>query len=216
LLVWDDAAVQTTLERLGAFAARQSLPFAPSSELIWQIVNATRQSVAPPLTDDVQTVLLATVEEALTAFSAMRGREGAALLEDFQNRLSTLRTHVAAIAARAPEVAPAYREVLLTRLRQAGLALDVTDERVLKEIALFADRCDIAEELTRLRSHFDQLDAWLRTKGEIGRKAEFILQEIGREVHTIGSKANDLAIARHVIELKNECERIREQIANIE
>ena len=87
---------------------------------------------------------------------------------------------------------------------------------MLKEIALFADRCDVTEELTRLRSHFDQFAALLRTDGEIGRKSEFILQEIGREVNTIGSKANDLAISRAVIELKNELERVKEQIANVE
>jgi uncharacterized protein (TIGR00255 family) len=92
----------------------------------------------------------------------------------------------------------------------------VNDERVLKEIALFADRCDITEELTRLRSHFEQFTALLKSNGEIGRKSEFILQEIGREIHTIGSKANDLEISKNVIELKNELERMREQIANVE
>jgi uncharacterized protein (TIGR00255 family) len=105
---------------------------------------------------------------------------------------------------------------LFKRLREAGLELDLADERVRKEIALFADRCDISEELTRLRSHFDQLEQLLRSDGEIGRKAEFILQEIGRESNTIGSKANDLAIAKAVIDFKNELERVREQIANIE
>jgi len=100
--------------------------------------------------------------------------------------------------------------------REAGLELDLGDERVLKEVALFADRCDITEELTRLRSHLDQFVALLKSGGEIGRKSEFILQEIGREVHTIGSKANDLEISKNVIELKNELERIREQIANVE
>ena len=104
----------------------------------------------------------------------------------------------------------------MQRLRQAGLELNVNDERVLKEIALFADRCDVTEELTRLRSHFEQFAALLKSEGEIGRKAEFLLQEIGREVNTIGSKANDLAISRAVIELKNELERVREQIANVE
>jgi uncharacterized protein (TIGR00255 family) len=87
---------------------------------------------------------------------------------------------------------------------------------VLKEIALFADRCDISEELTRLGSHLDQLGQLLRAEGEIGRKTEFILQEISRESHTIGSKANDLEISKAVIEFKNELERVREQIANIE
>ena len=116
----------------------------------------------------------------------------------------------------APAGAPAYRLQLQRRLRDAGLELDVTDERVLREIALFADRCDVSEEITRFRSHLDQLTALLKTEEEIGRKADFILQELGREANTIGSKANALSIAKSLIELKNELERIREQMANVE
>ena len=146
----------------------------------------------------------------------MRAKEGSALLADFLARLEKLKLAMETIATRAPQVTPVYREQLLQRLRQAGLELDITDERVLKEVALFADRCDVTEEITRLRSHFKQLQDLLTSKGEIGRKAEFILQEIGREIHTIGSKANDLAISQQVIEFKNELERVREQIANVE
>ena len=146
----------------------------------------------------------------------MRAQEGEALLIDFITRLALLRTHMDVIVARAPLVAPTYRELLMGRLRQSGLELDVNDERVLREIALFADRTDVTEEMTRLRSHFDQFTTLLRSDAEIGRKSEFILQEVGREVNTIGSKANDLTISKAVIELKNELERIREQIANVE
>jgi len=160
--------------------------------------------------------VLETLDAALRAFAAMRAKEGEALLVDFLARTETLRRHAEAISVRASQVAPAYREQLLKRLREAGLELKLDDERVLKEIALFADRCDISEEITRFRSHLDQFVTLLKSNGEIGRKADFILQEIGREVNTTGAKANDLAIAKHVIELKNELERIREQIANVE
>jgi uncharacterized protein (TIGR00255 family) len=146
----------------------------------------------------------------------MRAKEGQALLADFLVRLEKLKSAMEIIATRAPQVTPVYREQLMLRLRQAGLELDVSDDRVLKEVALFADRCEVTEEITRLRSHFKQLEELFRSKGEIGRKAEFILQEIGREIHTIGSKANDLAISQQVIEFKNELERVREQIANVE
>ena len=146
----------------------------------------------------------------------MRAKEGEALLVDFIKRSETLHRHVEAIANRAPQVPANYREQLMKRLRDAGLELDLEDERVLREIALFADRCDVTEEITRLRSHFDQFAGLLKSDGEIGRKSEFILQEIGREVNTIGSKANDVTIARAVIELKNELERVREQMANVE
>jgi uncharacterized protein (TIGR00255 family) len=166
--------------------------------------------------EEAQEVVLTALESALRAFVAMRAKEGEALLVDFIGRLELLRRQVDLIAARAPLVPPIYRDQLLLRLRTAELELKVDDERVLKELALFADRCDVTEELTRLRSHLEQFTALLKSDGEIGRKSEFILQEIGREVNTIGSKANDLTISREVIELKNELERIREQIANVE
>jgi TIGR00255 family protein len=213
---WDEATVAAQLAKLSDFASKQGITFAPTAELLWQIASAQRKGAALPPVDEVKAIVLATTEEALRAFSAMRAEEGAALLADFEARLATLRTHVATISERAPQVAPTYRELLLKRLRDAGLEINADDERVLKEIALFADRSDVTEELTRLRSHLDQFATLLRAEGEIGRKAEFILQEIGREVNTTGAKANDLTIARSVIELKNELERIREQIANVE
>jgi len=215
-VAWDETAAGAALDRLKEFAARRGVPFTVTSELLWQVANAQRKASRLPDAEQARPLVLAALEEALQAFAAMRAREGAALLQDFETRVAVLRGHVATVAARAPQVAPAYREQLLKRLREAGLELDVGDERVLREVALFADRCDVSEELTRLRSHFEQFAALLQSDGEIGRKAEFLLQEIGREVHTVGSKANDLEIARAVIELKNELERVREQIANVE
>lgn len=215
-LAWDEAAVGNALDRLAQLARARGLAFAPTPELIWSVVNSQRQSAEMPDPLESAPVVTAAVGEALRAFAAMRAREGEALLIDFLPRLETLRRQIEVITGRAPLVPAAYREQLLQRLRQADLELDVADERVLREVALFADRCDVTEELTRLRSHLEQFAALLRTEQEIGRKAEFILQEIGREVNTIGSKANDLAIARAVIELKNELERIREQMANVE
>jgi len=213
---WDETAAGETLEKLAAFAAKQGFSFQPTPELLWQIANSQRKSSSVPATETAQPVVLATLEAALKAFVEMRGKEGSALLNDFLARLAILQNHATAITERAPQVPKNYREQLMQRLRQAGLELDLNDDRVLKEIALFADRCDIAEELTRLRSHFEQFTTLLKSNGEIGLKSEFILQEMGREVHTIGSKANDLVISRNVIELKNELERVREQIANVE
>jgi len=213
---WDEAGVGRLLARLKALAAQQGVPFTVTTELLWRMVGAERQAASLPAPEAAQPVILAALAEALQGLQAMRATEGAALQADLLARVGALERTVAAIAARAPQVAAGYREQLLRRLREAGLELDVADERVLKEIALFADRCDLSEELTRVRSHLEQLGRLLRADGEIGRKAEFILQEISRESHTIGSKANDLEIARAVIELKNELERVREQIANVE
>lgn len=213
---WDEFRTATTLARLAEFAERQGVPFKPSPELLWQILNSQRNNSQAPAVDEAAEVLSEVVNEALRNFAAMRAREGEALLVDFLTRLGTLSRHVAAIAERAPHVPVHHREQLHRRLREAGLELNLEDERVLKEVALFADRCDISEELTRLRSHLHQMETLLKSASEIGRKGEFLLQEISREIHTIGSKANDLTLSRHVIELKNELERIREQIANVE
>ncbi|MBL9190606.1 MAG: YicC family protein [Opitutaceae bacterium] len=215
-VTWDEAAAIEALARLKDLSAREGIEWKPTAELLWQVASAQKRSSDFPAVDAAEAIVLATLETALRAFAAMRAKEGETLLVDFITRSETLARHVEAVAARAPEVPRNYRELLTKRLRDAGLELNLDDERVLREIALFADRCDVTEELTRLRSHFGQFAALLKSDGEIGRKAEFILQEIGREVNTIGSKANDVTIARAVIELKNELERVREQIANVE
>lgn len=213
---WDEDAAREALQRLANFAERQGVEFKPGAELLWQIANSQRRANTLPTADVAQVTVTETLTSALREFAAMRAKEGEALLVDFFRRAEHLHRQVEIVAARAPQVPAHYREQLLKRLREAGLELDLNDERVLREIALFADRCDVAEEITRLRSHLEQFSALLRSEGEIGRKSEFILQEIGREVNTIGSKANDLTIARAVLELKNELERIREQVANVE
>lgn len=213
---WDETAATAALERLQAFALGQGIEFKPTADLLWQIVNSQRRANEFPSADAAHAVVTETVISALRSFAAMRAREGEALLVDFIGRAETLHRHVEAIAHRAPQVPANYREQLMKRLRDTDLELDLNDERVLREIALFADRCDVTEEIIRLRSHFEQFTSLLKTDAEIGRKAEFILQEIGREVNTIGSKANDVTIARSVIELKNELERVREQMANVE
>jgi uncharacterized protein (TIGR00255 family) len=215
-LRWNESAVAAALDRLAALAASRGVAFEPTAELLWQVANSQRHTTEGPSHEAGQDALLEALDSALRDFAVMRAKEGETLLVDFLGRMALLRRLVETVAQRAPQVAPAYRELLLKRLREAGLELDLDDERVLKEIALYADRCDISEEITRFRSHLEQMAALLRSDGEIGRKAEYILQEMGREAHTMGAKANDLAIARQVIELKNELERVREQMANVE
>jgi uncharacterized protein (TIGR00255 family) len=213
---WDEVAASEALDRLQTFAEKQGVRFEPTPELLWQIANAQRRGGELPSAEIAHQPVINVLNQALREFAAMRAREGETLYVDFIKRTEILHRHVEAIAARAPQVPKNYREQLMKRLRDAGLELDVNDERVLREIALFADRCDVTEEITRLRSHLDQFTGLLKAEGEVGRKAEFLLQEIGREVNTIGSKANDLTIGRAVIELKNETERVREQMANVE
>ena len=157
------------------------------------------------------------LDTALAKLQAMRKKEGAALGRDLQGRLATLRTLVGEIAARAPGVAETYRANLLKRIAAALPGADLAgDERLLKEVALFADKADVAEELVRLDSHFRQADGLLKTGGVVGRTLDFLVQEMGREINTIGSKANDAGIARRVVACKAELERFREQVQNIE
>ena len=213
---WDADALRETLDQLADLARARGIKFEPTAELLWQVASAQRSGSVLPTIEAATGPVQQAVHHALRELGAMRAKEGETLLIDFLRRMETLRGHVEAIASRAPGVTTGYRDLLHQRLRAAGLTLELSDERVLKEVALFADRCDVSEELTRLRSHLSQLAELLRQDGEVGRKAEFILQEVGREIHTIGSKANDLTISQRVIEFKNELERVREQMANVE
>ena len=157
------------------------------------------------------------LEGALEGLAAMRRKEGAALAKDLRGRLKALAGLARELRGFAPAVAEAYRESLLRRigaaLPDAALA---EDERVLKEIALFADRSDVTEEIVRLESHLSQANDLLKTGGVAGRALDFLVQEMGREINTIGSKANHGEITRRVIAFKAELERIREQAQNVE
>ncbi len=178
---WSDEGVAQTLDRLRALAERRGIPFQVTTDLLWRIASDERQPLERPTAEAGRPVLLAALGEALAAFVAMRAREGAALQADLLNRLATLRSQVDAVAAQAPQVTGQFRELLFKRLREAGLELELADERVRKEVALFADRCDISEELTRLRSHLDQLDQLLRSGGRAaGKRSSFCRKSAGR------------------------------------
>jgi uncharacterized protein (TIGR00255 family) len=156
------------------------------------------------------------LDEALDALLVMREAEGAALSKDLTARLAALREAAQFIRERAPEIPRQYRKQLLERLASADLAVDLNDERVLRELALFADRCDISEELTRLDSHFSQMEKLQQNATPVGRTLEFLTQEIARELNTLSVKSNDAPISHRVVEAKAELEKIREQVQNIE
>lgn len=160
------------------------------------------------------------VQRALTAalgeLIRMREREGKHLAKDLIHRLKTLRQETKEIRALYPEVVKKYRATLRERLEKAGLDLPLDDERLLKEVTIFADRSDISEELTRLESHLAQFAHHLRKNEPVGRTLEFITQEIFRELNTLGAKSNDAGISQHVVACKSELEKIREQIQNLE
>ncbi|MDB4544202.1 YicC family protein [bacterium] len=156
------------------------------------------------------------LEAALERLVEMRTREGADLKVDFMERLTLLEAATAAISEKAPLVVIRQRENLHNRLREAEIEIDLNDERLLKEITLFSERCDISEETTRLASHFTRFRESLELSEPMGRSLDFLCQEINREFNTIGSKANDAGIAQHVVIGKTELEKIREQVQNVE
>jgi uncharacterized protein (TIGR00255 family) len=168
-------------------------------------------------TEDLWPVVERALKQALAALLKMREREGAHLAEDLTARIGVMKKSVEQIQKQAPTTAENYRQNLLARIKSAGIEnIATNDERLLKEIVLFADRSDISEELTRLQSHFKQFEDCRKSKEPVGRTLDFLAQEMNREINTIGSKANDAIISREVVTLKTELERFREQVQNVE
>lgn len=167
--------------------------------------------------DDVEAALREATERAIDALTDMRAREGQALAADISSRIANLRTGVAAIAAYRPGMLEAAQKRLVKRMDKLleGSAVALDPARLVQEVAWFAEKSDVAEELTRLSSHLDEFERSLGLGESVGRKLDFVVQEIGRELNTIGSKANDADISRQVVELKAELERIREQVQNV-
>lgn len=157
------------------------------------------------------------VDEALQNLLKMKKTEGKALTKDLSERLKRLHQLLEEVEALSPDAAKRMREKLLEKMNEILTPGVELEERLLREIALYAERVDISEEITRLRSHFDQFKGLLSPKeGSIGRKMDFLLQEMGREINTIGSKSAESKIAHIVVEMKSELEKMREQIQNIE
>lgn len=188
-------------------------------------VSATALSRYP----DVLTVRQAQVDEdamwsavrqvaeiALDRFVAMRELEGARMREDVLSRTATIREAVAVVEARSPETVREHMEKVEARIRDLLAGVPVDEARLLNEAAIYADKVAVAEETVRLCSHLDQLEQMLDSGDAIGRKLDFLVQEINRETNTIGSKCSDLSLTRIVVDIKAEIEKIREQIQNIE
>ena len=154
--------------------------------------------------------------EALSAHTTMREVEGRKLAEDILGRLDTIEAITGRVEERSPQTVTEYREKLLARMKEVLQSTTIDENRILTEAAIFADKVAVDEETVRLRSHLSQLREMLRGGEPIGRKLDFLIQEGNRESNTIGSKCSDIQIARDVVELKAEVEKIREQVQNIE
>jgi uncharacterized protein (TIGR00255 family) len=165
---------------------------------------------------ELQPQLLAAVQAAVAALDGMRVREGEALADDLKARRMQIAGWSNLIGERTPQVVLEYRQKLKTRLEQLLDGAEMDESRLAQEVALLADRSDITEELVRLSSHFSQFDEALRSSEPVGRKLDFLMQEMNREVNTIGSKSNDAGITNLVIQIKAEMEKMREQVQNVE
>jgi len=170
-----------------------------------------------PAAEDLAGAFLARVEEALEALLAMRAREGEALAVDLRRHAAALREFVTRIGTRMPLVQAAHKAALERRIQElVGARLSLQPADLAREVALLCDKLDVSEELARLASHLDQLDGLLSKGGRVGRQLDFLVQELLREVNTIGSKCSDAEAAHLVVEAKTNVERLREQVQNIE
>lgn len=176
--------------------------------LITEKKEADRQLIA----DGIAEIL----ETALIEYDKMRACEGEKLREDICSRLDFLEKATAVVEKRSPETVNEYRSKLEQRMKEVLDNVSIDENRILAEAAIFADRVAVAEETVRLRSHIEQLRAMLRGGSPVGRKLDFLIQELNRETNTIGSKCNDVEISKLVVDMKAEIEKIREQVQNIE
>lgn len=221
-----EAVVDTDLARRYAEALerlRRELALAEPLSLsaLLALPDVVRVEDAPPDVEAAWETLRPALERALDGLVEMRASEGRRLAQDLQDRVARLEGWVDQVARRAEELPRAYAERLRQRVAELLRALEVPhppdEARLATEVASFADRCDVREELVRLRSHLQEARALLDAPdGAVGRKLEFLLQEMQREVNTVGAKAADVEVSRAVVEMKSELEAIREQVQNVE
>lgn len=164
---------------------------------------------------EIEQLLIEATNEAALQLKYMREAEGQALLQDIETQLSVIAEHALKIKTVAPKVIEQFRERMTNRVYEF-LQGAVDETRILTEVAIFAEKADINEELMRINSHIEQFTSTLHSEGAVGRKLDFLVQELNREINTIGSKANDSTVALHVVEMKSALEKIKEQVQNIE
>ena len=191
-----------------------------SDEISLRTLTSFRDIFNTPAETQLSPELISAVNdgllEAITMMIKMRQDEGAVLYQDMQVRLGLIKEMVAAIKARAPQVVVEYQKRLADRVKELTAGYTLDEARLAQEVAIMAERSDITEEIVRLQSHIGQFEVLLQSDEAEGKKIDFLLQEMNREINTIGSKSNDLEIARQVIEAKSEMNKLREQAQNIE
>jgi len=166
--------------------------------------------------DKVRPSLQAVLEIALDSYDIMRTREGKVIEEDFQGRLQLIEEYLKYIEETAPLASKGYEKRLKDKIKRMSENLEIDETRLLQEVAIFSDRCDMTEEVVRANSHLKQFRRYMKVEDAIGRRLDFLLQEINREVNTMSSKAQDSSISAKAVEIKAELEKLREQVQNVE
>lgn len=212
----DSGLADAYIEALDTLKKRHGIEGSITLDIVTRFGDIISPSDTGEDIDAVWEAVMPAAQQALDNLMEMRRREGAALTHDIAMRLDTIAKVAEEMAARAPLVVEAYRTRLEKRVVELLGDIPVDPARLATEVALFADRSNINEELTRLGSHVSQSRGLLGRAEPVGRRYDFLVQEMNREVNTIGSKANDLELARLVIDAKSELEKIREQIQNLE
>ncbi|RCX17984.1 uncharacterized protein (TIGR00255 family) [Anaerobacterium chartisolvens] len=215
-VVFDKALSKAYIDALKSLRDSSGLNDDISVSLIARFPDVLRVEKPEEDADKLWEMLSEAVKNALNALVSMREKEGQQLQKSLMEKTEYIEELLKKIALRAPNVVTEYKQKLEARIKELLDQQTVDESRIAVEIALFADRCSIDEEIVRLGSHIGQLREALDMKQPVGRKLDFIMQEMNREVNTIGSKANDLTITRHVVDIKSELEKIREQVQNIE
>ncbi len=211
----DVDAARRWVEALRGLELELGVPGPVGLDLVVGLPGVIGSGSAEPLAPEHQAAVLAVVDAALDSLAEMRHREGLALERDLLEQAREIERLVALVRARMPEVVRGHAEALRARVGElVGQAVPAAD--LAREVALLADRMDVSEELTRLDSHVHQLRALLAEGGSVGRKLDFLAQELFREANTTGAKCNDAAVAHCVVDLKTHIERLREQVQNIE
>ncbi len=212
----NSAVLKAYLEAMGRMVAEFGVRDDVSVSTLSRLPDVFTVEKAEVDEEQLQADLMSVVAKALQGYDAMRTTEGAALEADLRSRGQTILDLVAQVEQGSAQTVTDYRLRLEAKLREVLASTNIDESRILTEAAIFADKVAVDEETVRLRSHLNQMDAMLNAGGAVGRKLDFLLQEMNREANTIGSKCSDVRLAKIVVEIKAELEKIREQTQNIE
>ncbi len=210
------AVIQGYVDAIKKVSDLYAIPGEVTALSLLRLPDAMEQNKEEADADQLKSEVSAVLAQALEEYNAMREKEGARLVEDVIYRAGLIAKSVDFVEGRSPDCVEEYRTRIAARMTEILDGSDLAQQRILQEAALYADKVNVTEEIVRLRSHLSQLDTMLKSPVAIGRKLDFLVQEMNRETNTIGSKANDFQIAKTVVDMKAEIEKIREQIQNLE